>query len=62
MKNLHLVPINIQDLVEKMMSPATRDSERQNYVLRVEAIRDFCNESIRQTENKISAQKRFVRK
>lgn len=62
MKNIHLIPINIQDLVEKMMAPGTRDNERNNYVLRVEAIRDFCAEAIKQNENKISAQRKFVRK
>lgn len=62
MKNLHLVPINIQDLVEKMMDKNIRDNEKYNYTVRVEAIRDFCSEAIRQSENKISAQKKFVRK
>jgi uncharacterized protein (DUF433 family) len=62
MKNLHLVPVNVQDIVEKMMDGATRENERMQYVLRVEAIRDFCAEAIRRQENKISAQKKFVRK
>ena len=61
-KNLHLVPINIQDLIEKMMDKNTRENERMNYALRVEAIRDFCTEALRINENKISAQKKFVRK
>mgnify|MGYP003353033115 CR=1 FL=1 len=62
MKNLHLIPINIQDLVEKMMNKNTRENERTNYIIRAEAIRDFLADSIRQNENKISAQKKFVRK
>lgn len=62
MKNLHLVPVNIQDIVEKMMDKNTRENEKYNYTVRVEAIRDFCSEAIRLSENKISAQKKFVRK
>jgi ribosomal protein S18 len=45
-----------------MMDKNTRENERMNYTLRVEAIRDFCTEALRINENKISAQKKFVRK
>ena len=42
MKNLHLVPVNIVDLVEKLNDKNVRENEHNNYVLRVEAIRDYC--------------------
>jgi len=41
MKNLHLVPINIQDLVEKLNDKNVRENELMNYQLRLEAIRDY---------------------
>jgi hypothetical protein len=46
MKNLHLVPINIQDLVEKLNDKNIRENELMNYQLRLEAIRDYCAEAI----------------
>lgn len=42
MKNLHLIPVNIVDLVEKLNDNTVRENERNNYVLRIEAIRDYC--------------------
>jgi len=41
MKNLHLVSANVIDLVDKINDPTTRDNERNNYILRLEAIRDY---------------------
>lgn len=41
MKNLHLVPANVIDLVDKINSKIVRDNERNNYILRLEAIRDY---------------------
>lgn len=43
MNNLHLVPVNIQDLVEKLNDKSIRENEELNYVLRLEAIRDYCS-------------------
>lgn len=54
MKNLHLVPINVLDVVENMLDKNRRENEHQNYVLRVEAIRDYCNEALKK-ETTISA-------
>jgi len=42
MKNLHLVPVNVVDIVEKMNDKTIRENEHNNYVLRIEAIRDYC--------------------
>lgn len=55
MQNLHLVPINVQDLIEKMLDKNIRENEHHNYVLRVEAIREYCEEALRKNNNKISA-------
>lgn len=41
MKNLHLVPINVLDLVDKMNDNSIKENERNNYILRLEAIRDY---------------------
>ena len=46
MKNLHLVPVNIQDLVEKLSEKGVRENEHFNYMLRLEAIRDYCSAAI----------------
>jgi hypothetical protein len=41
MKNLHLVPANVIDLVDNINNPHIKENERNNYVLRLEAIRDY---------------------
>lgn len=41
MKNLHLVPVNVLDLVDKINDSNIRENERNNYVLRLEAIREY---------------------
>ena len=46
MKNEHLLPVNIIDLVEKINDPNTRENERNNYVLRLETIRDYCTAAL----------------
>lgn len=46
MKNLHLVPVNVLDLVEKINDRSLRENEHVNYVLRLETIRDYCNEAL----------------
>jgi len=41
MKNEHLVPVNVVDLVNKINDRNIRENERNNYVLRLEAIREY---------------------
>ena len=41
MKNLHLVPANVMDLVDKLNDPTVRENERNNYIFRLEAIREY---------------------
>jgi len=40
-KNLHLVPINISDIAERLDSKTLSENEKVNLLLRLEAIRDF---------------------
>ena len=53
MKNEHLVPVNVVDLVNKLSDLSVRDNERNNYVLRLEATAAYINESL--TKHKTSA-------
>lgn len=46
MKNEHLVPVNIVDLANKINDKNLRENERNNYVLRLEAIREYCTVAI----------------
>jgi hypothetical protein len=53
MKNEHLVPVNIVDLVSKLSDVTVRENERNNYVLRLEATAAYINESL--TKHKTAA-------
>ena len=46
MKNSHLIPVNIFDLVEKLNDKSIKENEQINYQLRLETIRDFISESL----------------
>lgn len=46
MKNEHLIPPILIDLAEKFNSPSVRENEKINYILRFEAIRDYCSDII----------------
>ena len=59
MKNLHLVPVNILDLVEKINDNNIRENERNNYILRLEATAAFISEAV--TKRK-TQKPTFVRK
>ena len=43
MKNEHLIPPIVLDIGEKSNSPTVRENEKMNYILRLEAIRDYCS-------------------
>ena len=43
MKNEHLIPANVLDLAEKISSQTAHENERLNYLIRLEAIRDYCD-------------------
>ena len=53
MKNEHLVPVNVVDLVNKLSDVTVRENERNNYVLRLEATAAYINESL--TKHKTAA-------
>jgi len=59
MKNLHLVPVNILDLVEKINDNSLRENERNNYILRLETTAAFISEAVtkRKTQKPV-----FIRK
>jgi methionyl-tRNA synthetase len=46
MKNLHLVPVNVIDLVEKINDKTIRENEKNNYVLRLEATASYITEAL----------------
>lgn len=46
MKNEHLVPVNVVDLVTKINDKNLHENERNNYVLRLEATSAYINESL----------------
>jgi hypothetical protein len=39
----------VLDIAERMRGAAVRENELANYVLRLEAIRDFCDEAVKKT-------------
>lgn len=43
MKDLHLVPVNIQDIADKLGHPTTGYNERLLLEKRLEVIRDYIN-------------------
>jgi len=47
MKNEHLLPVNIIDLVEKYRQPNLRENERMSYQLRLETIRDYVDQALK---------------
>jgi hypothetical protein len=44
--NMHLVPPSVIDIVEKINSSTAHPNEKMNYLMRLEAIRDYCMSSI----------------
>jgi hypothetical protein len=42
MKNDHLIPVNIQDIVNRLNDKSIRDNERLTLLQRLETIRDYC--------------------
>jgi methionyl-tRNA synthetase len=54
MKNLHLVPVNVIDLVEKINDKSIRENEKNNYVLRLEATAAYIAEALSKNANVFS--------
>lgn len=52
MKNNHLVPVNIIDIVERLTNKSIQENEKANLLLRLEAVRDYCTIAINKNNNK----------
>lgn len=46
MKNEHLVPVNIQDIVNQLNNKNIRENERANLLIRLDAIRDYVTAAV----------------
>lgn len=46
MKNEHLVPVNIQDIVNRLNDKTINENEEMNILLRLEAIRDYTSQAV----------------
>ena len=55
--NLHLVPINVIDIVERLNSRDTRENERQLLLQRLETIRDYCATAVNKNSTNLNARK-----
>jgi hypothetical protein len=64
MNNLHLVPANVVDLVDKIHDKIIKENERNNYILRLEAIRDYtttCLNTYSRDKNSFTNRKKTAR-
>lgn len=53
MKNEHLVPVNIQDIVNRLKDKNIGENEKANLLLRLDAIRDYVTAAVvRANENR----------
>lgn len=41
-KNEHLIPNNVKDIAEQLESPILRREKRDYHLMRIEAIKEFC--------------------
>jgi len=55
--NMHLVPPSVTDIVEKINSPTAHPNEKMNYLMRLEAIRDYAISAI--TKHNTNVQKNY---
>lgn len=46
MKNEHLVPVVVQDIVNKLNDKSIQENERANLLLRLDAIRDYVTAAV----------------
>jgi hypothetical protein len=61
MKNEHLVPVVVQDIVNRLNDNNIKENERANLLLRLDAIRDYVTAAVvRANEN--SNYNRFARR
>lgn len=46
MKNEHLVPIVVQDIVNRLNDKTIRENEKANLLIRLDAIRDYVTAAV----------------
>jgi len=51
MKNEHLVPVVVQDIVNKLKDKTIRENERANLLIRLDAIRDYVTAAVVKANN-----------
>jgi hypothetical protein len=51
MKNEHLVPVNVQDIVNRLNDKNIRENERANLLNRLDAIRDYVTAAVVKAHN-----------
>ncbi len=56
-KNIHLVPVNIVDIVDRINDKNTKENEKMNLIIRLETIRDYCNAALNKQSAKIPARR-----
>ena len=56
-KNIHLVPVNIVDIVDRINDKNTKENEKMNLIIRLETIRDYCNTALNKQSAKIPARR-----
>ncbi len=52
MKNEHLVPVIVQDIVTRLNDKTIRENERANLLLRLDAIRDYVTAAVVKANSK----------
>jgi hypothetical protein len=52
MKKEHLVPVNIQDIVNRLNDKTIRENEKANLLLRLDAIRDYVTAAVVKANSK----------
>ena len=52
MKNEHLVPVNVVDVVNRLSGKNLSENERMNLVLRLEAISDYAAAAVAKHSNR----------
>ena len=55
MKNIEIVPVIIQDLVSYLLDAKRPITERQNISLRLEAIKEICDEALRKHQINVAS-------
>jgi hypothetical protein len=53
MKNLHLVPVVVQDIGEKVNAITVNSNEKLLYIGRLEAIREYCDSVLTKSTGKV---------